>query len=124
MSTIINFLKEVYDVNTAIIPTFIEKDLQIIPTMIFEENEQATEEIIEGAKRKANNSRAVLIILQSIQEVEELREKIIDSGYDESKVFLYGTTNKELEYNVSQQTRDAAWRYYRLQPIWLAAALT
>ena len=98
-----NFLQKVYDVNLSIIPTFIEKDLVEFHSMAVVDKAQWQQEIMDVIKRKIEKSRACLIILKTIKEVEDVKQYLQNSGYDADHIFVYGTIKSDSEYPVSSK---------------------
>ncbi|ETO31729.1 Helicase conserved domain containing protein [Reticulomyxa filosa] len=97
------FLQTMYGVDVSVIPSFIEKDFEEYPAIVTETSVAWKEEILGVIKRKIEGSRAALIIVETIAEVEKLRGALLAFGYDSEKVFVYGTANSTLEYDVKNK---------------------
>ena len=98
------FLKNVYGVELSVIPTFIEKDLSKFPPIIVDTMEQWYQEIRDVVKRTIGSSRAGLIVVETIEEVESLKAFLENSGHDKAKIFVYGTgSDKAKEYDVANK---------------------
>lgn len=98
------FLKKVYGVELSVIPTFIEKDLSKFPPIVVETKDQWHQEIKDVVKRTIGTLRAGLIVVETIEEVENLKAFLENSGYDKSKIFVYGTgLDSSKEYDVANK---------------------
>ncbi|WP_236869648.1 LysM peptidoglycan-binding domain-containing protein [Candidatus Bandiella numerosa] len=95
------FLKETYRVELSHIPKFIHKDLtEYRPIITYDgirtdkndiknANEIWKQEIIGVIFRKVLDKRAALIIVETIEKVEELEEALLASGYSKKHIITY-----------------------------------
>ncbi|MBY0580684.1 MAG: LysM peptidoglycan-binding domain-containing protein [Rickettsiales bacterium] len=97
------FLKEIYKVGLSHIPKFIHKDLtEYRPIVAYDRigdgddrnniksaNEVWKQEIIGVIFRKILDKRAGLIIVETIEKVEELERALVEVGYDKKHIITY-----------------------------------
>ncbi|CAF3836247.1 unnamed protein product [Rotaria sp. Silwood1] len=84
-------LSKIYNVDNVIIPPFRKKQYQELTPIIVNNEDDWYENIIESSMNKLNNGRGVLIITKYIKEVDEIKNRLIKSGYDQSKIKTYRT---------------------------------
>ena len=90
------YLREVYKLDTAVMPSYIEKNLVKFDSIIRDNQKDWVMEISSQAIRKADAAgRAVLIICQTINEVDRIYKDIINSGYPQGKVIKYSDNADE-----------------------------
>lgn len=84
-------LHETYEVDSVTIPTFKQKQHKELSPIIKGDKEDWYNNIIESNLNKLENGRGVLIITKYIEEIDEIKKRLIARGYDESKIKLYRT---------------------------------
>ncbi|UJR34812.1 hypothetical protein I4U23_027593 [Adineta vaga] len=84
-------LSEIYKVDNVIIPPFRKKQYQELTPIIVNNVDDWYENIIESSMNKLKNGRGVLIITKYIQEVDEIKNRLIKANYDQSKIKTYRT---------------------------------
>lgn len=84
------FLKLVYDIETSIIPNFAPKDFKEFKSIITKDKVDWYEAIIDIVMRKIKDKRPCLIIFELMEDVEKLRDILIELGYPKKQIFTYG----------------------------------
>lgn len=84
------FLDEVYEVDTVKVPNYIYKDQEHFDTVIVENEEEQNKEIAKILKRKVADERAGLVIVETIAQAQEVKRELLNLGYNENQVWLYG----------------------------------
>jgi preprotein translocase subunit SecA len=82
-------LSKVYNVDTVSIPTFKQKQYRELESIITAYENDWYSNIVKSSINKLNNGRGVLVIAQYITEVDEIKKRLIEAGYDERKIKVY-----------------------------------
>jgi superfamily II DNA or RNA helicase len=91
------FLKHTYGVDSAIIPTFIYKDIQMAVPVIANSKEQWEKEIIRTIQHKIIPYQAGLVICESIEQAEHLAALFKPHHYNPGLIHIYGRGTKHEE---------------------------
>ncbi|XP_076279535.1 uncharacterized protein LOC143208734 [Lasioglossum baleicum] len=87
-------LAKTYDLDFIIVPPFKCKQHKDLSPIIVNNREDWYREIVKSSLRKLCNGRAVLIIMEYINETEAVEKTFVDVfGYDKKKMKLYKTDN-------------------------------
>ncbi|CAL7962278.1 Protein translocase subunit SecA (modular protein) [Gammaproteobacteria bacterium] len=102
-----NFLRDVYGVTLSIIPTFTHKDSTEFPPVIANNEGEWQRDIIDAIRRIAlNQKRPVLVVMETIEQVQSIEKCLILSGYNRSQVFTYGIGNdNKYKFNVKKELK-------------------
>ena len=96
------FLKQVYQVDIMVIPRFIQQDLTRFAPLILPNQEQWQQEIIQIIQRKIPDQRTGLIIVETIAEVDLLKTALLQTGYNQTHIKIYGR-GEHLEASIVKQ---------------------
>ncbi|CAM4888627.1 unnamed protein product [Rotaria socialis] len=90
-------LNNTYSVDCVIIPPFRQKQYrELTPIIVNKEAKHWFDSIVESCINKLENGRGVLVIMKFIKEVDELKNRLIAAGYDESKIKIYKTEDDSM----------------------------
>lgn len=102
-----DFLSKVYNVDSVIIPSFIQKRLAVFPN-IATSDEDWIQTIAESAIRIAGeDNRVVLIVAETLQDVKRIEAAIRDANYTKGPILRYGDGNKEMHKIVQEATHTS-----------------
>ncbi|CAF1398910.1 unnamed protein product [Adineta steineri] len=87
-------LSKIYQVDNVIIPPFRKKQYQELTPIIVNNENDWYENIVQSSINKLNNGRGVLIISKYIEEVNEIKNRLIKAGYDEARIKTYKTEDE------------------------------
>ncbi|CAF3062018.1 unnamed protein product [Rotaria sp. Silwood2] len=87
-------LSNIYNVDNVIIPPFKKKQYQELTPIIVNNENEWYENIVQSSMNKLNNGRGVLIITKYIKEVDEIKDRLIKAGYNQSKIKTYRTEHE------------------------------
>ncbi|CAF1332837.1 unnamed protein product [Adineta steineri] len=87
-------LSNIYNVDNVIIPPFKKKQYQELTPIIVNNENDWYENIVQSSINKLNNGRGVLIISKYIEEVNEIKNRLIKAGYDEARIKTYKTEDE------------------------------
>ena len=73
------------------------------------------------SKEKIDGSRACLVVVETIAEVENVKAYLENAGYNKKQIFVYGTGSAN-EYKVEKRTLQVG--DVSLQLIWQGEVLT
>jgi len=96
-------LTHVYPVDLAFIPTYKTKHFKELPAILSIDRESWMTDISKSVKDQAVNNRAVLVICETIRNVELVRENLLLSGYPKDKVMIYSRNDNQEEYEAITQ---------------------
>lgn len=88
-------LRRVYDVDLAFIPTFKIKRFKEIPGIVADSTKSWHENIADSVKAQTSSGRAVLVLAETIDDVEKIEEVLIKSGVDKKRINTYTTGSTE-----------------------------
>lgn len=90
-------LNETYKVDSVIIPPFKQKQYKELASIICDQEDDWYMNIVETSMNKLKNGRGVLIITKYIQQVEEIRNRLIDAGCNIDKIKMYKTEEDSMK---------------------------
>ncbi|CAF4292542.1 unnamed protein product [Rotaria sp. Silwood2] len=90
-------LNKAYNVDCVIIPPFRQKQYRELTSIIVNSHlKDWYDSIAESCINKLKNGRGVLVITKYIKEVDELKYRLIQAGYDSSKIKVYKTEDDSI----------------------------
>ena len=89
-------LKQVYGVDLAFIPTFKPKKFTEIPAIVAESNKEWHKALLDTAISMGQAKRSTLILAETIEDVENIQQSLIDGGINKDFIHTY-TTGSESE---------------------------
>lgn len=93
-------LNETYKVDSVVIPPFKQKQYHELAPVITNSVNEWYETIADSSLNKLKNGRGVLVITKYMEEVDQIKQRLIDKGYDESKIKVYKDSSHS---NVTQE---------------------
>ena len=87
-------LKRVYGVDIAFIPTFAEKRFTEVPAIITDCSKEQYQAIAASAHEITSNRRAALILAETIDDVENIKEALIQAGIESIKTYTTGSAEE------------------------------
>jgi hypothetical protein len=88
------FIKEMYQADFFKVPTYKPKKFIESPPIIKDTRSEWLIAILESLKKETTKGRAVLLILETINEVDQLEEILLDTGYAAEKVRVYSRNDR------------------------------
>jgi superfamily II DNA/RNA helicase len=88
-------LKRVYDIDLAFIPTFKPKQFTELPAIVADSNKEWHKALLDTAKTMGQEKRATLILAETIEDVENIQQSLIDGGIDKDFIHKYTTGSAE-----------------------------
>ena len=89
-------LKKVYDVDLAFIPTFKPKRFNELAAIVTDGTKEWYKALVDTTRFMAQEKRATLILAETIEDVENIRQALIEGGIAEEVIHTY-TTGSEAE---------------------------
>ena len=99
-----SYLRDVYGVELLKLPTFIEKDLIEYESVIVGVEKEWREEIVETVKREVVGGRAVLIVIEKIQDVQDIY-RTLKNQYSHDQVYIYSKGGEEEKSTISRELK-------------------
>ena len=88
-------LKRTYSVDIAFIPPFAEKQFKELPAIITDNSKEQYRAIAEVTKEIGSKKRASLILAETIDDVENIKEYLLNNGIEDKSIKTYTTGSEE-----------------------------
>ncbi|WPY00121.1 SecA-like and tetratricopeptide repeat-containing domain protein (plasmid) [Candidatus Megaera polyxenophila] len=88
-------LKDTYAVDIVFVPTYKQKQFIELPAIVTPSYWNWKSSVVKNIQEETNKGRAVLVICQTIEDTEKIREELTGQGYPRNKIRVYGRSDND-----------------------------